>query len=42
MHKIFSQVSYVIIAIVVIIMGWVLYRRHKHRKNPEETQHKGG
>jgi len=33
MHKIFSQVSYVIIAIVVIIVGWVLYRRHQ-RKNP--------
>ena len=38
MHKIFSQVSYVIIAIVVIIMGWVLYRRHQRKiVHPEET-----
>jgi len=34
MHKIFSQVSYVIIAIVVIIVGWVLYRRHQRKNRP--------
>ncbi|WP_313034575.1 DedA family protein [Acinetobacter sp.] len=32
MQQIFSKVSYVIIAIVIIIIGWVVYRRQQ-RKN---------
>ena len=33
MHKIFSQVSYVIIAIVVMIIAWALFRRQQRKKN---------
>ncbi len=31
MHDIFSQVGYVIISIVALIIVWVLYRRHKYK-----------
>ena len=34
MHQIFSKVSYIIIAIVAIIIGWVLYRRHQRKNRP--------
>ncbi len=31
MHDIFSQVGYVIISIVALIIVWVLYRQHKYK-----------
>ncbi|MFW1859494.1 DedA family protein [Acinetobacter defluvii] len=31
MHQIFSRVSYIIIAIVVIIVLWIVYRRYQRR-----------
>jgi membrane protein DedA with SNARE-associated domain len=31
MQNIFSQVSHVIMGIVIAIVVWVLYRRYKHR-----------
>ncbi len=34
MHHIFSKVSYISIAIVAIIIGWVLYRRHQRKNRP--------
>ena len=32
MQKIFSQVGYVIIAIVIAIIGWILYRRYMRKR----------
>ena len=34
MQNIFSQVSYFIIIIVIAIIIWILYRRHKHKNRP--------
>ncbi|WP_425917092.1 DedA family protein [Acinetobacter sp. TSRC1-2] len=34
MHQIFSQVGYIIIAIVVMILGWIVYRRHQRKNRP--------
>jgi membrane protein DedA with SNARE-associated domain len=34
MQHIFSQVSHIIIAVVVIILGWVLYRRQQRKNRP--------
>lgn len=31
MHKVLSQVGYIIIAIVILIIGWILYRRHQRK-----------
>lgn len=33
MHQIFSQVGYIIIAIVLVIIAWVLYRRQRRKKS---------
>ncbi|OTG92037.1 DedA family protein [Acinetobacter sp. ANC 3813] len=33
MHQIFSQVGYVIMAIVVVIILWILYRRYQRKNN---------
>lgn len=31
MHQIFSQVGYIIIAILLVITAWILYRRHQRK-----------
>ena len=31
MHKVLSQVGYIIITIVILIIGWILYRRHQRK-----------
>lgn len=31
MQQIFSQVGYIIIAIVIVVLGWILYRRHQRQ-----------
>ncbi len=34
MHQIFSNVSYVIIAIVAVIIAWIFYRRQQRKNRP--------
>ena len=34
MQQIFSKVSYVMMSIVVIILGWVVYRRQQRKNRP--------
>ncbi|TSH77621.1 DedA family protein [Acinetobacter sp. RF15A] len=34
MQQIFSKVSYVILAIVLVLISWILYRRHQRKNQP--------
>lgn len=34
MHQIFTQVGYIIIAVMVLILGWIVYRRHQRKNRP--------